>query len=127
MSAEEIEVREGFRKHYAVAVYAISRVYGGPEEGGWWYDDGPLMGVQHVTASYDVALEVCQRLNEQYKKDAEAENYRDGVRDVATLVELPRKESIYADVKCHAEIDEDEYRTRWDIPTEYEERHMHYC
>ena len=118
---------EEFRKHYAVAVYSVGRQYGGPEEGGWYYDDGELRGVAHITASYDVALEICQRLNEQYAEDSRERGFIDRYRDVATLVELPRKESIYADIKCHTDIDEDEYRTRWDIPTDYEERRMHYC
>lgn len=26
------------------AVYEVSRCYGGPEEGGWWYDDGRVLG-----------------------------------------------------------------------------------
>lgn len=28
---------------FMVAIYEISRHYGGPEEGGWWYDSGDLV------------------------------------------------------------------------------------
>lgn len=28
---------------YTVAVYLVDRAYGGPEEGGWWYDCGQLV------------------------------------------------------------------------------------
>ncbi len=27
-------------KLYSVAVYLVDRAYGGPEEGGWWFDSG---------------------------------------------------------------------------------------
>lgn len=33
-----------------VNAYAVSRQYGGPEEGGWWYDAGePLASVPAIT------------------------------------------------------------------------------
>lgn len=28
---------------YWVAIYDVNRAYGGPEEGGWWYDTGDLV------------------------------------------------------------------------------------
>lgn len=28
-----------------VSAYAVERLYGGPEEGGWWYDSGTLIDV----------------------------------------------------------------------------------
>ena len=31
------------RTRYVVAFYEIDRRYGGPEEGGWWYDCGALL------------------------------------------------------------------------------------
>ncbi len=30
------------RTSHVVAFYEIDRAYGGPEEGGWWYDTGEL-------------------------------------------------------------------------------------
>lgn len=38
---------------YAVAVYAMERKYGGPEEGDWWYDAGELVAI--ATADSDEA------------------------------------------------------------------------
>jgi hypothetical protein len=36
--------------HFTVAIYLVDRAYGGPEEGGWWYEtgkriDGPCDGI----------------------------------------------------------------------------------
>ena len=30
------------RTSHVVAIYEVDRAYGGPEEGGWWYDTGTL-------------------------------------------------------------------------------------
>ncbi|CAG0982501.1 hypothetical protein RHIZO_01814 [Rhizobiaceae bacterium] len=30
---------------YVLAFYEIDRAYGGPEEGGWWYDTGRLVRI----------------------------------------------------------------------------------
>jgi len=40
-----------------VAVYSVYRVYGGPEEGGWWFDTGELIKVV-ICSSRDEAEEV---------------------------------------------------------------------
>jgi hypothetical protein len=47
-----------------VAVYAIDRCYGGPEEGGWWYDTGDLVEVV-VCLPYEVD-QVKDDLSSQY-------------------------------------------------------------
>ena len=47
-----------------VAVYEMSREYGGPEEGGWWYDEGTLQEVR-VTSSYLAPL-MEKELREKY-------------------------------------------------------------
>lgn len=39
-------VRERAARWWCVAVYETDRAYGGPEEGGWWYDVGGL--VEHA-------------------------------------------------------------------------------
>ena len=33
-----------------VNVYLVDRAYGGPEEGGWWYDYGQILAVYPVTS-----------------------------------------------------------------------------
>ena len=46
-----------------VALYEIDRAYGGPEEGGWWYDCGELRRVLAVARSEERAYEVARRAN----------------------------------------------------------------
>ncbi len=36
------------KQTYYVSVYEVSRCYGGPEEGGWWYDSFSLVNTQPV-------------------------------------------------------------------------------
>lgn len=36
---------------YVLAFYDIDRAYGGPEEGGWWYDTGQLVRVWRTLKS----------------------------------------------------------------------------
>lgn len=47
-----------------VNVYEVDRCYGGPEEGGWWYDAGTLVESAEVPAGE--AEEVAAELAEQY-------------------------------------------------------------
>lgn len=50
-----------------VNVYDITRNYGGPEEGGWWYDCGePLES--HRVSSEPEALELQRQLKEKYPR-----------------------------------------------------------
>lgn len=51
------------RARYVVAFYEIDRRYGGPEEGGWWYDCGELHRVLRVAVSEDAAYAVAARAN----------------------------------------------------------------
>lgn len=48
---------------YVVAFYEIDRVYGGPEEGGWWYDTGALVRVFRVVRSEVRAYSIARRAN----------------------------------------------------------------
>ena len=48
---------------YVVAFYEIDRRYGGPEEGGWWYDCGDLRRVLRIAPSEDAAYAVAARAN----------------------------------------------------------------
>ena len=36
---------------HSVAIYLVQRLYGGPEEGGWYFDAGELCSVDELTAS----------------------------------------------------------------------------
>ena len=50
---------------HLVAVYDVGMRYGGPEEGGWWYNAGSLVRVVKVFRSEDRAFEYCRRLNQR--------------------------------------------------------------
>lgn len=50
-------------QQFFVAVYSVSRCYGGPEEGGWWFDAGELVR-QTAVNSYAEAEELRDRLRE---------------------------------------------------------------
>ena len=52
-----------YRDFYTVAVYELDRRYGGPEEGGWWYDCGQLMRTVKVFKDEDQAYAFCRRYN----------------------------------------------------------------
>ena len=49
-------------------VYAVTRHYGGPEEGGWWYDAGEPLHSQRVSGGDHDALE--QNLNAMFAEEA---------------------------------------------------------
>lgn len=48
---------------YVVAVYLADRAYGGPEEGGWWFDTGELVRAVRRFKSEERAIAYCRRLN----------------------------------------------------------------
>lgn len=113
--------------HYVVAVYELEREYGGPEEGGWYYSDGPLVEIAYVSQIEDAANAEARRLNDAFVEEAG----QDPDRLVATVVALPRKENEFQREACHLEPDQVEAGrevTRWDIPTEYRDGYVpHYC
>jgi DNA-directed RNA polymerase subunit RPC12/RpoP len=53
----ELERAEEQRRaeYWSVAVYAVDRAYGGPEEGGWWYDCGDLSEHAMIRVFDDIA------------------------------------------------------------------------
>jgi hypothetical protein len=44
---------------YFVATYLCDRAYGGPEEGGWWYDYGDLVTDATLLTEHGLALPTC--------------------------------------------------------------------
>jgi hypothetical protein len=52
------------RGRYTVAVYLQDRAYGGPEEGGWWYDTGELVRTCRLFRDEDKAYAYCRRMND---------------------------------------------------------------
>jgi len=63
---------------YVVAVYEIDRAYGGPEEGGWWYNTGELVRVLRAfkSSQEQQAMEFCSRVNRSLHFKAEHNNVR---------------------------------------------------
>ena len=52
---------------FIVSVYLNDRAYGGPEEGGWYYDCGDLVRTMRVFYTDDAAWDYCCNLNERLK------------------------------------------------------------
>lgn len=47
---------------YIVSVFECNREYGGPEEGGWWYDTGVLVKTIRVFHNEDEAISFSNRM-----------------------------------------------------------------
>lgn len=52
---------------YMVAIYEMSRHYGGPEEGGWWYDAGDLARLVCVSKNEHDAYRIAGRMQHLYR------------------------------------------------------------
>lgn len=48
---------------FVVAVYDVGMRWGGPEEGGWWYDAGSLVRTLRTFRNEERAYAFCRRLN----------------------------------------------------------------
>lgn len=48
---------------HVLAIYEVDRAWGGPEEGGWWYDCGQLARVIAVVSDEQRARTICERAN----------------------------------------------------------------
>ncbi|MGE4404402.1 hypothetical protein [Pseudomonas sp.] len=48
---------------HVLAIYEVDRAWGGPEEGGWWFDCGTLVRIVRVVGSADRAASVALRAN----------------------------------------------------------------
>lgn len=48
---------------FTVAFYEIDRAYGGPEEGGWWFDCGQLRRIARTFKTEDAAFAFARRAN----------------------------------------------------------------
>lgn len=70
---------------YTVAVVLCDRAYGGPEEGGWWYDTGvPSDEHARFTRGFKRetdALRYARSLNERY-----AAGWNEGRRDIGSVL-----------------------------------------
>ena len=55
------------RHFHLVAVYLQDMAYGGPEEGGWYYETGQLVRVVRGFRNEKAAYTYCRRLNQRLK------------------------------------------------------------
>ena len=50
-------------RSYVVSFYEMDREYGGPEEGGWWFNTGQFVRSFKVAKTEEEAITVCRRAN----------------------------------------------------------------
>jgi hypothetical protein len=98
-------------KFFCVSIYMVDRAYGGPEEGGWWYNCGaPVLALGKFTRCF-----------ETYQ---EAMVYRDDlVVHQLPLLNKGRRpiSSVLSEGRYDVVIDEDEY------PTPFPKERPYYC
>jgi hypothetical protein len=126
---------------HVVAIYYEDRVYGGPEEGGWWYTEGELVDVVNADAHEDHAWDLARMWNDEHDESEASGRYLGSTfpRERATVVELGREEikPELADYVCHGDADDlwnedgsikpENKVVRWDVPEYYPEYRPHYC
>lgn len=82
---------------YIVAVYDCGQQYGGPEEGGWWYDAGSLVRQIRIFKDKQKAYAFCRRLNTKLQSRLWGPNQ--GKREyTSVLSEGELMASVYKDV-----------------------------
>lgn len=54
---------------YYVNLYLIDRGYGGPEEGGWWYDYGEFIETAAMFTREEEAYAFCQARNAETREE----------------------------------------------------------
>jgi len=80
---------------YVIAVYEINRAYGGPEEGGWYYDTGKLVRVLGTRSGEEAAYSLASRLNgwmermQRNKRSISSVLYSGGCYSVEAHLYLP--------------------------------------
>lgn len=67
-------VGEWEKQKYYVHKFSVGLQYGGPEEGGWWYDTGfPVESCVYESFDEEDAYEKCRALNDSEHERAEKE------------------------------------------------------
>lgn len=78
-----------------LAFYEIDRAYGGPEEGGWWYDAGTVVRVIGFFLDEAAAVRAQQRANrlldrlQQHRTPVSSVTYTGGRYRALTFTGLP--------------------------------------
>jgi len=98
-------------RFYCVSIYKIDRQYGGPEEGGWWYNCGePVLWFGMHTRCF-TTLDDARDYQEVLRTTLIPE-LNEGRRPISSVL----SEGIFS-----AEIDENEY------PVAYPKERPYYC
>ena len=58
--------KETARNIFYLNEYSTNLMWGGPEEGGWWYPEGIFIKCHAVTHEYDSALVILKKLMEKH-------------------------------------------------------------
>jgi hypothetical protein len=91
------------RKMWYVNVYEVDRAYGGPEEGGWYFDTGEPTGQSEPYFTEDFAWFRARILDENFYEDRRKVgyvNYRGGAYEVKVQPHPPK---AYPEVTPHYE------------------------
>lgn len=82
---------------FVLAFYEIDRAYGGPEEGGWWYDTGQITRIFAVFKDEELALTAACRANrllhhlQRHKRSLDSVLYDGGRHQVAVFEDFAPK------------------------------------
>jgi hypothetical protein len=85
LTANEWQNPDGTQQWF-VGVYLVDRCYGGPEEGGWWYDAGELVRQTAVATRAD-AEALRTKLADRYPRTGASSNVHGG-EDYAIHIDL---------------------------------------
>lgn len=104
LAEEEAERERDYLAQFAdgawANVYEISREYGGPEEGGWWYDVGqPVRSIKADT--YEIAKLMVDYLANEYPATGRSESVLGG-EDYRVTIE-PHEAKAYPEERPHYE------------------------
>lgn len=94
---------------FIIGFYEVDRVYGGGEEGGWWYDTGDLTRAFRLIKNEDDAYAACRRANHLLTF------FQDKNRQIR-----PVSSVIYSGGRFEANVFENA------LPTHYPEERPHY-
>lgn len=96
---------------YCVSVYRVTKHYGGPEEGGWWWDHwDPALDYAHHTKIFS-SWQEAHDYEHELQELCDLEGKRLGLRELSSVL------STYV---LRANTDENQY------PTEYPKERPHY-
>jgi hypothetical protein len=83
---------------WSVAPFHVSREYGGPQEGGWWYDAGePLAGPEFPLPVIAVTIQAAREAQETMQATLDEMNREDGNRPRGSVLSSGEYEARITD------------------------------